>query len=52
MTFLYLLARDELPLGRVEKLVAEAEKTGKKQVKYSEHNLAQWACEVADRLDP
>lgn len=48
-TFVYLLGRDHLPAGTVEKLVAAAEEAGP-EVEYSEPNWARWAESVADRL--
>lgn len=47
--FLYLLARDELPLGKIEKLMSVVATPGKLQ--FSEPNLATWAASTADRLE-
>ena len=47
--FFYLLLRDHLPAGTVEKLVAEAEAVGM-PVTFSNKPLSQYAYECADRL--
>ena len=48
--FLYMLARDELPLGRIERILVEVEKAGQKTPVFSEPHLASWAANTADRL--
>lgn len=50
--FLYLLVRDELPLGRVEELIDEASRKGKRRVKFTQPHLLGWASGAADRLEP
>jgi hypothetical protein len=47
--FLYLLGRDDLPLGRVEALLARIDDT---PTVMSNHGLAEWAHEAAARLRP
>jgi len=49
VTFLYLLMRDELPCGVVERIVQELENTGKNYF-FSNGYLADYAYEIAERL--
>lgn len=48
--FLYLLVRDELAFGRVERLIAEVEKTDGKSVVFSEPRMAEYMASLAARL--
>lgn len=48
-TFIYLIGRDHLPLGLVEKAVQDAEKAGV-EPKYSNEELSMYAKHVAERL--
>jgi hypothetical protein len=50
--FLYLLVRDELSFGTIEKLVAQIELLDKNQVppQFSEPFIAEWASSIARRL--
>lgn len=50
VSFLYLLMRDELAFGRVEKLVSEVEKTDGKAVVFSEPRMSEYAASLAARL--
>ena len=50
VTFLYLLMRDELPCGVVERIVQELENTGKDYFVLSNGYLADYAYEIAERL--
>lgn len=46
--FLYLLARDHLPMGAIESLLREAEREG--EPVFSTTTLASWALDSAKRL--
>jgi len=48
--FLYLLMRDELPCGVVEKIIREIEQTGKQSFLFGNSYLADYASELASRL--
>jgi hypothetical protein len=50
--FLYLLIRDELPCGKVERMVSAIEKIKgvERDVIYSNSELAQYAASLAERL--
>ena len=48
--FLYLLMRDELPCGVVARIVQEIEKSGKQHFVFSNSHLANYALELASRL--
>ena len=53
VTMLYLLARDELPLGTVTGLVQEASRPqdfDDQPVRYSNPHLAAWARDMAERI--
>jgi len=50
VTFLYLLMRDELHCGAVERIVQEIENTGKDYFVLSNGYLADYAYEIAERL--
>ncbi len=49
--FLYILGRDELPLGAIEAIIARhVELHPGKDVKYSNPHLEAWAREAAERI--
>jgi hypothetical protein len=48
--FLYDLLRDELPAGKVEGMVREAEKCRGKEIRYTTGPLAELALSIAHRL--
>lgn len=51
VAFLYDLARDELPAGRLERLVLESEKIIRRdEVRFSNRHLAAYAVELSRRL--
>lgn len=51
VAFVYDLLRDELPGGRAERIVVEAEKVGRlSSVSYSNPHLAAYAAEIVGRL--
>lgn len=50
--FLYLLARDELPSGKIERLLDEAVFGHRGKVIFTNGWLAEWAVDAAARLDP
>ena len=50
VTFFYLLMRDELPCGVIERIVQEIENTGKDYFVLSNGYLADYAYEIAERL--
>ena len=53
VTFLYLLARDHLPMGEVEKIMGQVLVAEERGVAiYTNGWLALWAQNAAGRLDP
>lgn len=50
VTFLYLLLRNDLPAGRVERLLIEATDAVNARHRYSNTWLAKYARNVAERL--
>ncbi len=50
-SFLYILGRDHLPLGVVEKILRDhVESTGDNNLVFTNEDLAKWAQRVAKRL--
>lgn len=50
--FLYRLLRDEVPFGAVEKILADMEKSGADAFQLNEQNIAAYAREIAEKLQP
>lgn len=48
--FLYMLIRDEVPFGKIERLIREVEKTSEMTVTFSEPRMAEYASSLAQRL--
>lgn len=49
-SFFYLLLRDHLPAGSVEKLVADASVGIGKEIRFSNEHLGAYAAELRDRV--
>lgn len=50
VSFLYLLARDKLPVGSIERLLQEVAQDNAKTITYTNGWLAAWAQNAAQRL--